>query len=85
MLHMSYSKFNELWYLIGSRMKVQAELDAVTLKSKTTTASGSSTNKVVKNDKVEVFSCLLLLKGLQCVNYGGSYVSANKYNQKFTA
>jgi hypothetical protein len=55
-LHMSYDKENELWYLIGSRLKVPAEIKAATLKSKTTTASGNSKNKVVNNSKDEVFS-----------------------------
>jgi hypothetical protein len=36
-LHMSYDKDNELWYLIGSHIKVPAKLNVVT-QSKTTTA-----------------------------------------------
>jgi hypothetical protein len=56
-LHMSYDDENELWYLIGSLLKVPAEINAVTSKSKTTTASGKSKkNNVVNNSKVEVFS-----------------------------
>jgi hypothetical protein len=56
---MSYDKDNELWYLIGSCMKVPAELNAVASKSKTTTALGNRKNKVVNNNKVEVFSVYL--------------------------
>jgi hypothetical protein len=53
---MSYDDENELWYLIGSHLKVPAEINAVTSKSKTATASGNSKNKAVSNSKVEVFS-----------------------------
>jgi hypothetical protein len=54
-LHMSYDEENELWYLIGSWLKVPAEINAVTSKSKMTTVSGNSKIKVVNNSKVEVF------------------------------
>jgi hypothetical protein len=59
-LHVSYDNENELWYFIGSRLKVPAEINAVASKSKTITASGNSKNKVVTNSKAEFFSGYLM-------------------------
>ena len=56
---MSYDEDNELWYLIGARMKVPATVNAITSKKKTPPASkhkNTKNTKVVKENKEESFS-----------------------------
>jgi hypothetical protein len=81
-LHMSYDKDNDLWYLIGSRMKVPAKLNAVTLKSKMTTASGNNKNKVVNNNKVEVLSGYLKDYKVSAKENSMSQPKTKGYNHK---